>query len=405
VTSHAGTTSVATGAQPVSHSFPGVTCVDVAESKGVVHLLLGKPSGAEGIDLSFFHVRSDDGGLTWSGPVAVPTSHVPASKLHRGDDPRIAAEGERVMALWTAKGDGPYGSGPIATALSDDGGRTWRAGPSPSAKPLPPESAPSRVRTTAPSHKHDAPNGTGAGYRFPAAAASGDGFHVVWIHAVGDERSLRHAALPFGASTWSDATVVDPFICACCWNELKVSPDGGLLALYRDQQPSDMALSASRDGGATWQSAGRAGEFNWAFDGCPHVGGGLALHGRDPLKATAWTGNGAAAGAYVLRRDRGVWSAPTRLRTDSPGRDTDIAAGVAGAAVAWDSLADGGQAVFVAFSSDGENWSAPRRLSPRGQNAAYPRIVAAGDHFVVLWTTYRPDGGTTLDVRTMRPGD
>ena len=405
ITSRSGETSIARGALPVSHSFSDVTCVDVTESNGTVHLLLGKPTGSDEKQLTFVHVRSDDGGATWSQPVAIPTSHAPPTKLHRGDDPQVAAEGNRLVALWTARGDGPYGSGPIATALSDDGGRTWRPGPSPTAQPLPGGATPARLRPakTESSHKHSAGGGTGPGYRFPAAGAARDGFHVVWIHAIGDERSLRHATLPFGATAWSDATIIDQHICACCWNELKVNADGHLMALYRDQQPSDMALSISRDAGRTWHPAGRAGEFDWAFDGCPHIGGGLALLARDRLIATAWTGNGTATGAYVLRRDeRGAWSAPVPLLAESPGRNTDAAACDSGAAIVWDGLADGGQVVYAAFSSDGAHWPPPRRLSPPGRNAAYPRVVGAGDHFVALWTTYRQDGGTSLHVHVLR---
>ena len=38
-------------------------------------------------------------------------------------------------------------------------------------------------------------------------------------------------------------------ICACCWNSLKVDAGGTLWALYRDDQPRDLVLASSRDGG------------------------------------------------------------------------------------------------------------------------------------------------------------
>src|SRR3712207_7239577 len=58
------------------------------------------------------------------------------------------------------------------------------------------------------------------------------------------------------------------------------------LLLYRDKNPRDMALVASADAGATWGEPVRVGRFDWDFDGCPHVGGGLA---------TAQTGAGIRA--------------------------------------------------------------------------------------------------------------
>jgi hypothetical protein len=411
------TTATAPGSAAATHTFPDITCVDAAESDGAVHLLLGRPAGADGKALSFLHTRSDDAGATWSEPVEVPTAHAPPTKMHRGDDPQVAVHGKRVMALWTARGSGPFGSGPIATALSDDGGRTWRAGPAPAADALPASLLPRTVipaaSASASPKKPPAANGTGPGYRFPSAAAGPDGFHVVWIHAVGEERSLRYAKLGDGAAQWSPAAVVDPDICACCWNELRVNADGTLLALYRDQQPSDMSVAVSRDGGATWTGAGRAGEFDWLFDGCPHVGGGLAAFpgsgGKpDALLATVWTGAPKTTGAYVLRRTpSGEWSAPQPLAADGArGRNTDVAAlAERGAAAAvWDQSAEGGQAVYAALSSDsGLQWSNPRRLSPPEQNAAYPRIIPSGGRFVVLWTVYGTDGAASLFVTTLPP--
>jgi hypothetical protein len=402
------------------HTFPGVVACDVAESGGALHLLLGTPAGEDPKRFVIAVTRSDDGGATWSDPVTLPTAHAPPGRMHRGDDPQIAAHGDRLMALWTARGDGPFGSGPLATALSDDGGRTWRPGPSPAARPLPPELTPPKPKpATGPTEavkKPHAAHGSDPGYRFPATAAGADGFHVVWIHAAGDERSLRHALLPPGASDWSEPSVVDPHICACCWNEIRVEPDGTLLALYRDQQPSDMGLAVSRNGGRTWEHAGRAGAFDWNFDGCPHVGGGVATvapaagEGRSVL-ASVWTGKSGATGAYVVRGGvNGNWATPSPLGTaDARGRNTDLAAlpGTATAAAVWDQpAAEGGQSVYVAFTTDGgRSWGAPRRLSPPGENASYPRIVPAGNRFLVLWTTYAQDGAVALRTLTVGSDD
>lgn len=404
--------SVAQPARGVVHEFADVVACDVAASAGSLHLLLGKRTGAGTKDFTLAYTRSNDRGATWSLPVPIPTGHAPAAKMHRGDDPRIAAIGDRLMALWTARGDGPFGSGPLATALSDDGGRTWRPGPAPSAQPLTAGAIPPRTAAAtdpAPSTPGKAREATGPGYRFPAAAAAAAGFHVVWIHAAGDERSLRHAALPFDEARWSDPVVVDPHLCACCWNELHVQADGSLLTLYRDQRPSDMSLARSSDGGRTWLGAGRAGEFDWDFDGCPHVGGAVATvtgprGDDDSLLATVWTGNAGSTGAYVLRGTRrGTWSAPTPLGDgDARGRNTDVAAipGTGTAAVVWDQPSPaGGQCVCVRVTPDaGQSWGPPLRLSVEGENASYPRVVSVNGSFVALWTRYSQDGTTTLRV-------
>jgi hypothetical protein len=251
---------------------------------------------------------------------------------------------------------------------------------------------------------------TGPGFRFPAVAAGADAFHVVWIYASGEERSLRHARLGFAdpRGSWSENVVVDPQICACCWNELRVGDDGTLCALYRDVKPSDMAMATSTDGGATWHPAGLPGPFGWQFDGCPHVGGGLASvadsKGRPQWLATVWTGAGKSAGAYTTSQTgAGDWSKPAAL--GAGGRNTDLAVSAkSGVALAvWDQNGgEAGQTVLGAFSRDGgKTWDAPQQLSRPGQNAAYPRVVPSRDSFVVAWTVYGPDGDSGMDTRVV----
>src|SRR6185436_2795275 len=106
------------------------SCFDVTAQGRALHLVLGRPvPGAETVELSY--LRGTKAGRSWSHPVNIPTSPAVPGNHHRGNDPQIAVQGNHVMALWTAEGKGPFGSGPIGIALSDDSGKTWRAGPSP----------------------------------------------------------------------------------------------------------------------------------------------------------------------------------------------------------------------------------------------------------------------------------
>jgi hypothetical protein len=425
----AGDSSAQLSVRPVECGrFDGVSCFDVAESDdgAALHLLLGTSAGGEDKAGELSYRRSDDGGATWSAPVAVPTSHAPPTHMHRGDDPQLAVRGTRVIAVWPAKGDGPYGSGPLGVALSDDAGRTWKAGPSPTAQPLPapppaptpapaapkPAAAPA-AETSAPkssAHKHAPGPSTGPGYRFPAAAVGGNAFHIVWIYASGEERSLRYSRLAFDNNQWAQAAVIDPQICACCWNKLKVAKDGTLSVLYRDVKPSDMKLATSADGGATWQGGGTAGAFGWQFDGCPHVGGGLvALDGPSgsPPRwlTTVWTGAKESAGAYVASPAGG--STLQLAAEGGAGRDTDVAANAPGGVVAavWDqSAGEAGPAVFWSSSADGgATWTRARRLSREGAGAAYPRVVPAGRGFLVAWTLSAGDGEQHVEILKVTP--
>lgn len=358
------------------------SCFDVTADSNAVHLLIGKPVSNNSVQL--FYLRHNPSNTNWPAPVAIPTEHAIPGNHHRGNDPQIAADGDHLLALWTARGGGPFGSGPLATARSFDGGQTWQPGPNPK---VPGDQ-------------------TNVGYRFPATVAGNGAFHVVWIHAEGEERSLRYSQLPYGARQWSEPVIVDATCCACCWNELKIAPDGTLYALYRDESPRDMALAVSKDGGATWTRTGPVGDFKWDFNGCPHVGGGLALisepaNGSHHLWATIWSGQNEHAGAYVLGSSDGgqTWNRMIRLgaTANTLGRHTDAAAQSANyAAIAWDASSKGEQTVFAAVTRNGgHSWSAPRALSQSVNSSKYPRIVPFDDRFLVFWSEY-PDEGLPL---------
>lgn len=350
------------------------SCFDVTrDGTNGVHLLYGRPAVDGSIQL--FHCGSDGSGGSWSQPVAIPMAHAPAASHHRGNDPQVAVSGNHILAIWTAKGGGPFGSGPIGVSLSSDGGKTWRPGRAPAV------ASEGEEKT---------------GYRFPATAAGPDGFHLVWIHAAGTERSLRHSRLGFQSQAWSAPGVIDPVICACCWNVLKVDASGTLWVLYRDDEPRDLAVASSGDGGRTWSLRGSVGQFKWKFVGCPHVGGGLGFPGAaksasEFLVSSVWTGHTAAGAAFALASRDGGKTWPQRVELTSggaAGRHTDAAAlSENHAAAVWDQVSPDGPSVHVRFTGDGgTTWSEPRRLSRPGRNSTYPRLIAGHQRYLVFWT-------------------
>ena len=117
---------------------------------------------------------------------------------------------------------------------------------------------------------------------------------------------------------------------------------GRLAVLYRDRDPRDMAVAISEDAARSWERRGVAGEFGWKVDGCPHVGGGLAVFPRSPtagetIHALVWTGAPGRAGLYdVASTDGGRnWSEPRELGGRGA-RHGDLAMTAAGLVAVWD---------------------------------------------------------------------
>lgn len=344
----------------------GIESLDVVAEGKTVHLLLGDyapNSKSPGL----VHLRSADAGVTWSTPVRVDAGAAVPHQPHRGQDAQLAASGAKLVAIWTTTGTGFNGRGPMASAVSADGGATWQPGPNPA---------------------DDASSGD---HSFVDCAADASGtFHLVWLDARGANKSkgLRYANSKDGGRTWSKNATLKPETCECCWNTVAVGVDGSVHALFRDKNPRDMAVISSTDHGARWSDPAKVGRFNWDFAGCPHVGGGLIVRGNS-LHALVWTGATGHSGAYHLSSiDQGQsWSVPQRLG-DSDARRGDLAStGAQSLAAVWDRVSDGESTVLAATSSNGgKTWTEPKQLSTKGVNAAYPRVVAVSGSYRVFWT-------------------
>ncbi|HET7369268.1 MAG TPA: exo-alpha-sialidase [Gammaproteobacteria bacterium] len=342
-----------------------VKSLDVYADGDTLHLLLAGPSGGNTV---MRYLQSSDGGMSWTAPVTIDAGHAPPYGVHRGDDARIAASGPHLVATWPTQGSGWGGSGPMASAISDDGGQSWHPGGNPAGDASLSEAF------------------------IDLAAGPGGIFHAVWLDSRHGQQGLQYAHSSDGGEHWSNVLTIDPATCQCCWNTLRPAPGEGVYVLYRNVDPRDMGLAASNDGGASWQRRGPVGAFDWQFDACPHTGGGLAVTGGSAapvLHAVVWSGKRGELGLhYLVSSDGGrSWLALGRLGDDTA-RHVDLAAldGQHLAAV-WDAATEAGSGIFAARSHDGgKTWGQPRGLSAPRAQAEHPRIVATADGYRIFWT-------------------
>jgi hypothetical protein len=361
-----GTVAFAAGHQ--DHAAAEVVSLDVYAQPAIVDMLVGVKTG-DGFELR--HQRSKDGGATWTPAVRLPIPPKDIHSPHRGADPQVVAFGDRLVALWTKPGTSKWGGGAIGTALSIDGGATWTIGPDPA----------------------DDSSNDNHSYIDAIADAAGR-FHAVWLDGRDGGQGLRAATSKDFGRTWQANQTVDGRTCECCWNRM-ASHGGQVSVLYRDNDPRDMALAVSEDGGRRWVRRGMAGAFGWKFDGCPHVGGGVAATDGG-LHAVAWTG-GEGVGLYAVNSQDGgrTWRPPVRLGTESAHRG-DIAASGGSLAAAWDD-SKGVRSVSAATSTDGgRTWTATAPLSDPRVRATHPLVVGLdGGRFLVVWTESVGDGPST----------
>jgi hypothetical protein len=343
------------------YSFPvGVVTLDAYRDGPTLHLLIGTHSQG---DSALWSRRSEDSGLTWSRPARVDRKHARPFGIQRGNDARITARGRRLLAVWTVKGGGWGGIGPLAAAHSIDGGRTWQ----PAARP--------------------SDDGLDKDQGSTALVAVDDRVHAVWLDGRDGGQGLRFAHSRDNGMSWTRNQTIQARTCECCWNTLFAGPDGWLYALYRSTKPRDMLLARSHDQGTTWTVTGPVGAFNWDIDACFHAGGALAAT-ANVLTAVVWTGREGQAGLHVLSsRDNGTsWAAEARLGDESA-KHADLAAGAQSLCAVWDEYREEGPAVVLACRRIGATgWSVPTRLSAPRTRATHPRVLATPSGFLALWS-------------------
>lgn len=349
-----------------------VVSLGVAASRGRLHVVWVE----EGTPHTAFHSVSRDHGQTWSEPVAIATDQPPPNRVQRSNDIRIAAIGDRLVVVWQTQGEGFQGAGPMVMARSADGGLTWRA-------------------VAAPAGVEDAP---AQGF-FALSVDPAERFHLAWLDNRSGQQGLHHAHSVNGIE-WTAVTTVTPETCECCWNNLAHTAEHTYL-LYRGKNPRDMRLAITPDL-REWHGHARVGEFDWQVQGCPHMGGGIAVNIDDEkgLHALVWTGHERHAGVHYLRGDiegRG-WQRPHRIGSSGAG-NPDLALLSDGRLIAvWDQ--GGSEAgVYAAWIADGRAGTG-LRLSDAPQ-ARYPWVVGTPDGAAVVWTERAENGRMTWTIRAL----
>ena len=299
-------------------------------------------SGTEGGEELIRSSRSVDGGLTWSGSVAISSAGGAAVR------PQIVSNGSIITAIWT-RSDGANDL--VQGASSTDGGLTW--------------STPATI------------SAAGEYAYAPSLVTDGTRVSVVWNAPV-----VRFATSLDGGISWtapvalSGANIGLP----------KLTTGGGVLTaawyMYSGADYSVHATSSS-DGGATWTAPTQlsdpsAGAYDpeLTSDGTTITVIWIAARTSDQRIESARSTDGGA-----------TWSAPTGLDGFQPAAFQHALSDDGTTLTAtWVSFDGVSSRLLTAFSADrGLAWSAPVVVSGSLPSPFIPQMVDGGATTTIVW--------------------
>jgi hypothetical protein len=372
-----------------SGEIVGVLGLDVYASRGgdVVDTLIAVQEKGDPLPpVELRHARSKDGGATWSQPRPILPGAANVFSPRRGAEPQIAASEDRLVVIWTEPGTSPWGSGPLASAVSSDGGRSWKNGPNP------------------------ADDKSTKDHNFvDVAAVAPNSFLAVWLDSRDGGQGLRSSTSKDGGSFWGKNVDVERRTCECCANRLLVR--GGVVdVIFRGRNPRDMYVARTKDGGSSWMRLGPVASFGWEFDGCPEVAGALTstgAKGGERLYALAWTGKESDVGVWATTSTNqgSTWSRPIRMGNASA-KQLDMTSSGGCATGVWDEYRAGAKRRVVLAShacGDAGTWSRPEVLSSPDVDASYPIVVGTARGSLAAWTERAGSGEVAWKTRVLAP--
>ncbi len=373
----------------MSHKAEGVISLDATVNDKNIYLLVGKNIKGQ---ITLWLQTSKDNAASWSPELKIPIPESSGATISRGSDAKIVKSGKTIFIVWMSHVEGArFGSGPMVAMRSLDEGKSWE-------------------RVQGPADWLNGPHG------FFSLTSSKNTLHATWLDkrdgqlSTAGAQGLRYAYSQDGGKSWSKNITLDEVVCACCWTNSISDVEGNLYVLYRDKEPSDMALGLVNNKDHKWNKLSTVGAFNWEFSGCPHIGGSLAIkqnRSDKELHALIGTRKQENAGIYhFVSSDGGKnWQRPEKLG-DSSATHGDMAIDRKGEIyIVWDMVDpetnDGSMGVYLARSKKENDWSNIKKISRVGYSASHPRIISTKDGELIIWTEKNAHGESFMAMKKL----
>jgi len=308
--------------------------------------------------------------------------------INWADFPSVTPVTENVWFAHWLRRRPDSGAYDVATAISNDGGLSW---------------------SEAEQMNEDE---TVAEHGFVSAFSWDDGVTAFWLDgrelanwSFDDPDALLGTSLRMArydeTGTVTSREIVDALVCDCCQPDVAMTSSGPILA-YRDrteQEIRDVVVRRWDDG--AWSEPLNLGNEGWFIEGCPVNGPAIAANGDDVAAAWFSAADGRGEVRFARSLDGGnSFSEAVDLDTDGAYGQTGIALDADGRAVVswWRRAAEGGiDLVVQAYDRDGQAGTELLVAHESvGSPVDVPQLIAAGDDYLIAWTTFEAGGTVRL---------
>lgn len=234
-------------------------------------------------------------------------------------------------------------------------------------------------------------------HSFEGLAAAADGTVVLsWIDSrEGWDKANTHVARIGERGTQVDGVVtLDRDTCVCCRSHVATGPNNAVAVTWRKVFPGDirdMVLSLSHDGGRSFTPSTLVHADRWQLNACPHRGGSVALDSRGQTYLTWYTEGeqGKPVVLFARSSDGQRFTAPRRLdaSTGSIPDHVRLAVDAAGrAVVVWEDSTAVRRRVLLRSTTDGGRTFSPVQSLSSALKAYAPDVaVSPTGGFIVVW--------------------
>ncbi|QHL86565.1 hypothetical protein GU926_03560 [Nibribacter ruber] len=336
--------------------------------------------------------RSEDGGLTFGKPSAIPTTQgvyphdENLSKL-------IFKKNGEMLAVFGVSNPSPENSyaGLIKYTQSFDGGKTWTA-----ARQLAIDSLNSKDQRY-----------------FDVALLPNGEVAAIWLDArknTPKEGSSLYFATTTGQQGFTQEKAIDQQLCQCCRTDLFVDGQGQVHAAYRailQDSIRDMMHLVSVDNGQTFAPRERISPDNWAIDGCPHTGPTLAWT-KTGLHAAWYTMGGGSGVFYSQKTDEKPFAPREQVSSFPSARHPQLTAyGSENLALVWDELIPSSKdfQTRIGLQLKDQNGRSLQRayLTPATVKASYPVVLPTSNNSLVIAYTQKTDTSSEVWYQRVDP--